>query len=158
MKLRRRALIALAAATAIAGSAPMAASAAAQHRQGAHRAQVADPEAQLVFDDYLATVNSIEVSDNGFNSCWATPLTVNLLPDWYWDGGTTVWPFTSSNCSSGKLGTQPLNVTDSPMNPPYHCLEDVSPFLDWNPGGDWHSCRITGKTPFYGYATSSLVW
>jgi hypothetical protein len=151
MKLRMRALTALAAAAAIVGFAPMAASAAAhQHSQGAHRTQVAQPEAQLVFDDYLATVNSIDIIDNNTVACFTTPLTVNVIPNWYWDNNTFVWPFTSGNCTTGRLGGEPLNLTDSPTNPPYHCLEDVSPFLDWNPGGDWHSCRIAGKTPFYG--------
>jgi len=175
MKLRVRALTAVAAAAAIVGLTPVAASAAAHpgagaHRSpvatsaaahpgpGVHRSRVADgPTAQLVFDDYLATVNSIYIIDNNTVVCFTTPLTVNVIPNWYWDNNTFVWPFTSNNCTTGRLGGEPLNLTDSPTSPPYHCLEDVSPFLDWNPGEAWQNCRVPGKTPFYGYAVGQQV-
>lgn len=155
MKLRMRAMAVVATVVSIAGFTAMSATAASAS---------VSPTAQLVFDDYLAKVNSIQIigtNQNGVKeyACWTTPLTVNLIPNWWWSGDTVVWPYTSSNCSEGtQLGSSPLTLTDSLTDPPYHCLEDVSPFSDWNPGSNWQNCQIPSKTPFYGDATGSLVW
>lgn len=156
MKLRMRALAVVATAVSIAGLTAMSATAASAS---------VSPTAQLVFDDYTsnAEVYSIQIigtNQNGVKeyACWTTPLTVNLIPNWWWSGDTVVWPYTSSNCSTGRLGTAHLNLTDSPTDPPYHCLEDIPPFSDWNPGSNWQNCRIQNQTPWNGWATGSLVW
>jgi hypothetical protein len=130
---------------------------------GTASASTVSPTAQLVFDDYLGYVNSIQVygeNQNGVyeNTCWTTPLTVNLLPNWWWAYGTEIWAYTSSNCSTGRVNSAPYTLTNSPTNPPYHCQEDVSPYSDWNPGSDWHNCAIPPKYAWYGYAIGSLVW
>jgi len=124
----------------------------------------APPEAaQLVFDDYIGTVYSIQVdgvNQNGQaeDACFTAPKTVDLIPNWWWAAGTKIWAYTSGNCTTGKLGID-LSLTDAPTVPPYHCQEDVSPYRDWNPGSNWQSCAISPPPNgvWYGYATGSFV-
>ena len=117
---------------------------------------------QLVFDDYIGTVYSIQVegaNQNGTaeDACFTTPKTVDLIPNWWWAAGTRIWAYTSSNCTSGLVGEYAL--TDSATSPPYHCQEDVSPYTDWNPGSNWQNCAINPPPNgvWYGYATGSFV-
>ncbi len=121
---------------------------------------------QLVFDDYTpsGSVYSIQVAGTNQNgtaedACFTTPRTVNLIPNWWWAEGSEIWAYTSSNCTSGELHSWPFTLTDSPTAPPYHCQEDVSPYTDWNPGGNWQNCAINPSPNgvWHGYATGSFV-
>jgi len=122
------------------------------------------PEAsQLVFDDYIGTVYSLQVdgvNQNGQakDACFTTPKTVNLIPNWWWAAGTKIRAYTTGNCTSGELGGT-YTLTDSPTVPPYHCQEDVSPYRDWNPGSNWQNCAVSPPPNhvWHGYATGSFV-
>jgi CHAP domain len=119
---------------------------------------------QLVFDDYLGYVNSIQVegiNQNGqtVDACFTTPKTLNLIPNWWWAEGTSIWGYTSDNCTSGQVGSEAYTLTETPTSPPYHCQEDVSPYRDWNPGSNWENCAVNPPPNgvWHGNATGSFV-
>jgi hypothetical protein len=164
-RLRRGGTVLAAAVAALVIMPAFSGTASAASSSGAVLAASVSPTAQLVFDDYRGDVYSIQVygiNQNGqtVHSCWTTPATVNLLPNWWWSYGTQILYYRNDSCSSPSINTTPLSLTDSPTDPPYHCQEDVSPFSDWNPGSNWQNCAIwpAPNGVWYGYATGSLVW
>jgi hypothetical protein len=126
--------------------------------------------AQVVFDDYLGVVGSVRIQ--GFNqegqllwACFTTPLTVDLLPGFWWQEGTDIWAYRSGNCSWGLVYGWPFTLGDSQTAPPYHCQEDVPPYTDWAPAGNsasapgsWQHCAVwpPPKDRWHGYGVGGL--
>jgi hypothetical protein len=122
------------------------------------------PTAEVVFDDYIGTVNSVKIQGLNQNgqltwACFTTPLTGNRLPNFWWQENTDIWAYKSSNCGSGEVYSWPFTLTDAATSPPYNCQSDVSPYADWDPGSNWESCAISPSPNgvWHGYATGALV-
>ena len=90
---------------------------------------------QLAFLDYRGTVYSIKISgpnQNGVSTsvCWSTPGFETVTSNWWWASTTYVTLYSDSGCTR-RIGSN-NSLWFNSDNAHYRCLEDVSPYSDWD--------------------------